>query len=111
MLIFQQLLSDLRPILSMGVLQKSRHEQFAQLVAGGETAGKAYVSLYGEAKGSDQSASRLLRNAQISARVAELKGQISANLFKTGLRDRENRLNALQNRWEMLMEIVRERGL
>jgi hypothetical protein len=86
----------------MPVLQKSRHEQFAQLVARGETAGKAYASLYGEARGADQSASRLLRNAQISARIAELRSEVAEVLLGETILDRQNRLKAAENRWLLL---------
>lgn len=94
----------------MGLLPKAKHEQFAQLVARGESAGQAYVSAYGAAKGADQSACRLLKNAQIRSRIGELQAEISSNMLNASIRERNFRLQALQNRWDLLSRVIRERA-
>ena len=94
----------------MPLLTKPKHEHFAQLIAGGHTAGQAYVAAYGEAKGAAQSAFRLLKNAQIQGRIAELRGEISEKLLSTSIREKAFRLDALQRRWESLMQVIQERG-
>jgi hypothetical protein len=94
----------------MAVLTKPAHEQFAQLVVSGKPASQAYTQVYGEAKGADQSASRLLRNAKVRARISELGAEVSNNLLSSTIRERENRLRALEFRHEQLMQVVRERG-
>ena len=70
----------------MGPLSNSRHEQFAQLVARGASATKAYVAAGYEAK-SDQvaatNASRLKSDDKVSARVAELRAKQIAELMET----------------------------
>lgn len=57
----------------MALLNNRRHEHFAQLVAKGEKPGRAYVTAGYSEKGADQSAARLLRDAQICSRVDELR--------------------------------------
>ena len=94
----------------MPILSKPKHEEFAQLVARGESAGQAYVSAYGPAKGADQSACRLLKNAKIRGRIGELQAEISANLLNASIRERNFRLQQLQNRHDSLMVVIRERA-
>lgn len=94
----------------MALLSKPKHEMFAQLVARGDTRGKAYVSAYGATKGADQSALRLLKNAQISARIAELRLAISSKMLSASIRERNFRLQQLQNRHDSLMQVIKERG-
>lgn len=94
----------------MATLAKSKHEQFAQLVARGETAGAAYISVYGEAKGAGQSASRLLKNANVSARIAELRREISTELLAETILNRKSCLKALENRHRLLTRVIEERA-
>ena len=94
----------------MSLLPNTRHEQLAQLVARGDTATSAYLSIYGASKGAAQSAGRLLRNAQIRLRVAELTAEISSKLLNRTIRDREFCLNQLENRYELLDQVREERG-
>jgi hypothetical protein len=51
----------------MAVMERSKHEQFAQLVSKGVSATKAYVSIGYSPKGARQSASRMLTNADVLA--------------------------------------------
>ena len=98
----------------MPVLQNSKHEQFAVNVSKGLSATRAYTSVYGETEGARQSASRLLRNAQVSARVAELTTELSADLVAAEISDRNARIQALQERWTRLRanldKVLEERG-
>ena len=55
----------------MEVLRKSKHERFAQAIAAGDSPKQAYTTAYGSAKGADQSACRLLKNAEISRRIGK----------------------------------------
>jgi hypothetical protein len=61
--------------LAMPALKNPRHERFAQAVARGADAAAAYQSAGYESKGSaaKAAASRLLRNADVSARIAKLR--------------------------------------
>lgn len=86
----------------MAVLQKAKHEQFAQAIAAGQGSGQAYVSVYGASKGADQSACRLLKNAQISARIAELRSKVAEILLSDTILDQQTRLKAAENRWILL---------
>jgi len=86
-------------------LSNTRHERFAVLVAGGATAGAAYLQVWPEAKGARQSASRLLTNANVQARIATLRGEIATNLLQSTIRDKQNRLQALQNRCQLLHQL------
>ena len=98
----------------MPVLQNSKHEQFAVNVSKGLSATRAYTSVYGEAEGARQSAYRLLRNPQVSARVAELTTELSADLVAAEISDRNARIQALQERWTRLRanldKVLEERG-
>ena len=61
----------------MSVLKNARHEHFAQLVAGGKTPPKAYVLAGYSKAGSAQSANRLLKDADVAARVEELRASVA----------------------------------
>lgn len=62
--------------MSIGVLKNARHEHFAQLVAGGKSAPKAYVLAGYSEIGAQQSANRLLKMSVISARINELRAAV-----------------------------------
>lgn len=96
----------------MSVLAKSKHEHFAQLIAGGEPAGRAYSQAYGSTKAGAASASahRLLQNAKVSARIAELQQQIAKALGEEGLRSREFRVKLLEKRSKLLERVIAERA-
>ena len=70
----------------MSSLQNSKHEQFANAVAKGVSAEKAYVSAGYSAQGAAASASRLLRDAKVRERINELKAAITEKIVEqTGL--------------------------
>ena len=94
----------------MAVLKKSQHEQFAQLVATGIQPRQAYATAYGSAKGADQSASRLLKNAQVSSRIGELRLVVAEKSLKVALQNRDYRLEQLQKRSDLLNRVITERG-
>lgn len=61
----------------MPSLKNKKHEQFAHLVANGTKPVKAYVSVGYSENGADQSSSKLLKKAEISARIAEISDNIA----------------------------------
>jgi phage terminase small subunit len=66
----------------MPLLTNPKHEHFAQLVAKGESAQKAYVLVgYSEA-GASASATRLLKDARVLARVAELRANLTERMVE-----------------------------
>lgn len=66
----------------MPVLANPKHEQFAQGIALGKTPPEAYVSAGYSKSGAAQSAGRLLRNADVSSRIAELAAKVNEVLEK-----------------------------
>lgn len=64
------------------MLAKAKHEHFAQLVATGETPPRAYVLVGYSEQGAAQSANRLLRNADIAARVAEIRSNVNERVVE-----------------------------
>src|SRR5712691_8828634 len=63
----------------ISVLRNPRHEQFAQLVATGKPPIEAYVCVGFSKAGAAPSATRLLRNAPVRARVEELQHGAAQN--------------------------------
>jgi phage terminase small subunit len=57
----------------MPLLKNARHEHFAQLVAGGKDQTDAYVAAGFSKNGAAPSACRLLRDANVCSRIAELR--------------------------------------
>lgn len=98
----------------MAVLGNARHEHFAQLVAKGASARKAYIGAGYSESGAAQSAARLLTNAEVCERVEELKKAISSGLTEASIRDVNARVAHYQRRWERLSaaidKLMDERG-
>jgi hypothetical protein len=72
-----------------GIELSTRHEAFAQAVAGGVvSAGEAYRKLYPGSKSWETDGPRLLRTAQVQKRLAELQAEqaTSARLDRDALR-------------------------
>lgn len=90
----------------MPVLDVAKHEQVAQLVAGGADGRNAYVSVYGACKGAAQSASRLLKNAKVRARVSELQREMAAAACKKAGLSREWVLDRLKKNVEWCGELM-----
>ena len=88
----------------MSVLKNAKHEHFAQLVAGGKTPPVAYVTAgYSEA-GAAQSANRLLKNADVTLRIAQLRRAV-----EEPSRERAIEKAAVDKAWVLqeLIEIVK----
>ena len=70
----------------MPILKNAKHEHFASLVAKGENPTKAYVAVGYSAEGAYASASRLLKKAEVEARIAELIAIVTERAIeKTGI--------------------------
>lgn len=87
------------------VLANGKHEEFAQLVAGGQSATQAYTSIYPGTKGVAASASRLLKNSKISLRIGELRQAVSDGLVKQRIRDKNHRFDVLQRQLDRLLQL------
>jgi Terminase small subunit len=94
----------------MPVLKCTRHEQFALLVSKGLSATKAYVSAGYSPKGAQQSAARLLTNADLCTRIRELQETLSAGTITLEISSRNARVQALQNRWDLMRQVIAERS-
>ena len=94
----------------MSVLTNSKHEHFAQAVAKGVSATKAYVAAGYSAKGAAQSAARMLTNADICSRLAELQLTLAAGVIALEISSRNARVQALQDRWDRLRRVITERA-
>ena len=98
----------------MAVLGKSKHEHFAQAVAKGLSASKAYISAGYSEKGAASSAARMLTNAPICARIAELQAALSAGVIALEIGSRNARVQALQDVWTRMRAgldlLLTERG-
>jgi phage terminase small subunit len=91
---------------NVAVLKNSRDEHFAQLVAAGKTPTQAYgLAGYSEA-GAHASAARLLRNATIRARVAELQKAVSERAVEKATVDRAWVLAQLRENVDRAMQAV-----
>lgn len=67
----------------MKPLKNARHEAFACAIVKGKAAGAAYVAAGYSKNGADQSASALLRNPNVAARIAELKAKAATGSVAT----------------------------
>jgi Terminase small subunit len=98
----------------MSVLNNSKHEQFAQLVAKGVNATKAYVSAGYSANGGRGGAARLYAKATVCARIRELQKTLGAGTIALEITSRNARVTALQKRWVSLQAglalVLQQRG-
>ena len=69
----------------MSTLSNARHERFAQNIAKGMSTGPAYTAAGYKATGNsaEVNGARLLRNAQVRARIAELQNKAAERTIKT----------------------------
>lgn len=86
------------------MLRNTKHEHFAQLVAKGEKAGPAYVAAGYSVNGADQSAARLLRDAEVCSRIAQLREAV-----EKPSRERAIEKAAVDKAWVLheLIEVVK----
>jgi hypothetical protein len=97
----------------MPILDNSRHEQFAQFVAAGDTAASAYRRAGYGGPGAAQSDARLLKLPNVLARVGELRDGFNAarkDRLIARIQERDCRLAALQRRWEGMKQIIEARA-
>ena len=90
----------------MGPLRNARYEHFAQLLAGGASASKAYVSAGYSERGAAQSAARLLRSAKVRSRVEELKQAVTERAVEKAAVDRAWVLEHLRQNVDRSMQAV-----
>jgi hypothetical protein len=87
-----------------------KHEKFVQNIARGLSPTKAYISAGFSPKGASTSAPRLLRNASVCSRIAELKQLVCNNttqrFLELAIAERDQRLTAIQDRWDRLREAI-----
>jgi phage terminase small subunit len=95
----------------MPILAHTKHEQFAQSVAKGISATGAYISAGYSKAGAAASASRLLTNANIAARIKELKTATAKSVVKIEIRKRSARVQVLQNTLHRLCSLIEARAL
>lgn len=88
----------------MAILRNAKHEHFAHLVAKGETPPRAYVASGFSERGAAQSANRLLKNADVQARIAQLQKAI-----EEPSRERAIEKAAVDKAWVLneLIEVVK----
>ena len=72
----------------MSILNNPKHEHFAHLIAKGLTPAKAYTSVGYSKGGAAQSGARLLRDAHIRARVAQLTEAVAERAIEKCALDR-----------------------
>jgi phage terminase small subunit len=94
----------------MPVLKCTKHEQFALFVVKGVSATKAYVSAGYSPKGAQQSATRLLQNAAVCARIKELKTAVAERVVSAEIRHRNWRVQVLQQRVEAMLALSAARA-
>lgn len=90
----------------MPALNNPKHEHFAQLVAKGESATKAYALAGYSEQGAAQSANRLLKTADVRARVAELQNAVAERAVEKAALDRTWVISKLRENVERAMEAV-----
>lgn len=95
----------------MPVLKNSKHEKFCQLIAKGETGTAAYVSVGYSKKTARVGASILLTKPNIKARIANLQEKISASLLNKSISIKAARLDALNDRWLKMQQVIAERAV
>jgi Terminase small subunit len=81
----------------MAFLLNARHESFAENIARGVSATRAYIAARYSKTGARQNAARLTKNVEIRARVAELRNEITAGFVKLEITNRDARVRLLQD--------------
>jgi phage terminase small subunit len=94
----------------MSILTNTRREH-AHSVVMGISATRAYTSAGYSKAGAAASASRLLANAGVSARIKELKTSIAEGVMKVEIRKRSARLEVLENILNRMRALIEARAL
>ena len=95
----------------MAELKNPKHEQFAQHFAKGNNASQAYVKAGYSDNRANSSAQRLLTNADIRARVNEIKGKIADGVINQEIGHRSARMAAYQDRWCKMKAVIAARAI
>jgi hypothetical protein len=88
----------------MGPLKNIRRERFAQNVVSGSSFSAAYVAAGYKEAGANANAARLMRDDSVSSRINELRNASAASFLQLAVTDREQRLLALQERFDGLRQ-------
>ena len=88
----------------MGPLNNIRHERFAQNVVSGLSLAAAYVAAGYKKAGANANAARLMRDDSVSSRINQLRNASAASFLQLAVTDREQRLLALQERFDGLRQ-------
>ena len=94
----------------MAVLSNPRHEQFAQEYAKTGNATASYISVGYSASGAKVSASRLLTNANVRARIKELSETIAEATIKRTAGERSARVAVLDDTFARLLRVIEARS-
>ena len=89
----------------MGPLNNIRHERFAQNVVSGLSLAAAYVAAGYKKAGANANAARLMRDDSVSSRINQLRNASAASFLQLAVTDREQRLLALQERFDGLRQV------
>ena len=81
----------------MPALPNSKHERFAQLVAQGLSATKAYIEAGFSKNNADSNAARLSGNERISARIKEIQNRVAEGVIAQMTLDRSRRVALLED--------------
>ena len=95
----------------MAALKNSRRERFVEHLISGATATAAYISAGYSSSGAAQSAQRLLQNAQIKARKAELEERVTAGFVAGQIAERQCRLQMYQDVVDRILALLDERAV
>ena len=93
------------------VLGNAKHEQFAQSVATGTSGTEAYRSAGYSTAGAPASASRLLADPTVAARIEELKTSITEGVVEVDIRNRSKRVQVLQDIFNRMCNVIQARAL
>ena len=94
----------------MPVLDNPKHEKFALSMAQGQAPAEAYVGAGYAERCAAQNANRFTKNEKIQARIREIRTMMSRELIALEITNRNNRLQAIQHRWDLMREVIFERG-
>ena len=93
----------------MPELRNVRREKFVQGLCRGLNQTQAYIAAGYSERGAKQSAARLLANADVRSRVAELRREIDTSFIHLKITERDERLKAAQERWDGMREVIQAR--
>lgn len=94
----------------MPELKNPRHENFAQHYARFGNATQAYITAGYSETGANANAARLIALDSISQRIKELREIIAAGVVRLEITERNNRIQALQERWNAMRAVIQARA-